>query len=162
MPNLDAIVAGGNCGCGDRRRSPLSFATRFWLPVWPRGDCWERRGRGLDAQGYARIWTARSNRQELAHRVAFELAYGFAPAVESHHLCQHKWCVRPSHLTPVTYIEHRAADRGRQTHCKHGHAFDIANTYWRKPRPNKGWNGRRECRRCHADQEIRRMERLHG
>lgn len=38
-----------------------------------------------------------------------------------------------------------AASRRAATHCKYGHEFTPANTYWRKD------NGRRACRQCVAD-----------
>lgn len=89
-------------------RDLIAPNTRFWLKVWPRGDCWEWRGSRLPI-GYGQV--NRSGVCELAHRVAYVMAFGAIPdGKQLHHLCWHRWCVRPSHLLPVTAVEHRAID----------------------------------------------------
>jgi hypothetical protein len=63
--------------------------------------------------------------------------------------CQHRRCVNPDHLEPVTAGENQrrsphtfASIHGSKTHCLRGHPFDSANTY---VRPD---NGGRQCRQC--------------
>lgn len=45
------------------------------------------------------------------------------------------------------YANRRANQNESKTHCKHGHAFTIKNTYWSI---NENGNPRRHCRRCTA------------
>lgn len=90
-------------------------------------------------------------RRRLAHRLAFALHHGREPGPILDHLCRVTRCVNPLHLEEVTARENLlrgnnlAAQRARQTHCKRGHEFTLANTY-RTKRGN--W---RSCRRCNAD-----------
>jgi len=139
-------------------RESIATGNRFWLKVWPKGDCWEWRG-AISSGGYGQFAYAEGGWTKFAHRIAYYLATNRLPE-QLHHLCQHPWCVRPSHLLPVTSGEHRACDRGRVTHCKHGHLYDEKNTYWQKPLANGKTNGLRGCRRCHAIEERNRQRRL--
>lgn len=70
------------------------------------------------------------------------------PTCTAGNACPHRPCVEPSHLEPVSHREnvlrspHTLTGRqARQTHCKFGHEFTLANT---KRMPNGG----RACRVC--------------
>ena len=41
----------------------------------------------------------------------------------------------------------------RFTHCKWGHPFDAANTYFRPD------NGRQQCRTCHRERQAKYADR---
>ena len=72
------------------------------------------------------------------------------------HLCRVTACIRPDHLDLVTHATNtRRGFWGMRTHCKNGHLFDEANTYWRKARPPRRLQSRM-CRACHRE----RMQRL--
>lgn len=125
----------------DRSAGPDSC----WLWLGPRNSD----GYGMLFHGYARL---------RAHRVAYELTMGPVPdGLVLDHVrargCEHRHCVNPAHLEPVTQRENLLRGRGwpainaQKTHCKHGHEFTPANTYWRE----RG----RDCRSCHRDQESR-------
>ncbi len=134
----------------------IDWRKRFWLRVYPRGDCWEFRGpKHPWGYGHFDCWFLGTKH---AHRTAFWLATDRLPE-QLHHLCGHPWCVRPTHLMPVSNREHRAYEPlARATHCKRGHPFNEANTYWHKPR-NGRTNGLRACRKCHAIAESARQRR---
>jgi len=146
--------------------STLSSEERFWLKVDKNGptpghrpelgSCWVRTAK-LKA-GYSYIADS-SGRQVVAHRFAYELLVGPIPeGLELDHLCRNRACVKvtpddhgPAHLEPVTKRENilrgegMGARHARQTHCKRGHPFDEANTYW--------WNGYRACRTCRRERD---------
>src|SRR5437763_5052268 len=67
--------------------------------------CWHYTGY-IDQDGYGRIhW--RGNNGYLAHRAAYELAYGEIEAGrEIDHTCGVRHCVRYEHLDAVTREEH--------------------------------------------------------
>lgn len=110
--------------------------------------CWLWQGDKLP-RGYGQFRF--DNRHVLAHRFAYEMAKGaIPPGLVIDHLCRVTSCVNPDHLEAVTNAENlrrgvgpslTSARRRAQTHCKRGHLFDEANTYW-KP------NGARRCRAC--------------
>ena len=80
---------------------------RFWLKVWPRGDCWEWKG-AIGPAGYGRFdWFIEPTQ---SHRHAFELAYQITIPrnLEIDHLCSHRWCMRPSHMRLATREENGA------------------------------------------------------
>lgn len=90
------------------------------------------------------------------HRIAYADAYGPIPeGMEVDHLCQQPSCIEPTHLEAVTPSENKARVGKRITQCKRGHNFDEANTYWQA-----GNNGKRRCRKCHADDERARRARV--
>ncbi|MFF9284844.1 HNH endonuclease signature motif containing protein [Streptomyces griseosporeus] len=106
-----------------------------------------------DDNGYARFWHNGRNRR--AYWFAYEQAHGPIPAGHDvDHHCRNRRCVRGSHLRALTHRDNVlassniAAYRAAQTHCKHGHPFDDANTRRRK-------NGTRACRAC--ERERRRL-----
>jgi hypothetical protein len=111
-------------------------------------------------QGYGQ-----TGKDELAHRQAWTDAFGPIPSgMQIHHECGVKLCVNVNHMQLLTTREHARlhglenglplalialnAARRTQTHCKHGHEFTEANTYW----TTRGW---RQCKRCRADRALR-------
>lgn len=133
------------------------FEARFWSRVEKTETCWLWRGT-IMPNGYG-TFTSERGGSALAHRIAYELAKGPVPdGLPLDHLCRVRHCVNPAHLEPVTNQENlRRGDgwtgqRARQTHCKHGHPFDEANT---RIRPN----GTRQCRACAREQARRAYHR---
>lgn len=69
--------------------------------------CWEFRG-SLGEYGYFASNQLGTNRQQLAHRLVYEVLVG--PIPEGHHLhheCENPGCVNPKHLRPLTPGDHR-------------------------------------------------------
>lgn len=136
---------------GSRWPRRLTASQRFWLKVWPRGDCWEWRGYLNHGTGYGRFNPAGAPIN--AHRFAYEAAKGAIPVgMTIDHLCRHRWCVKPSHLEVVTQEENvrRGDNRNREkTHCPRGHAYDRRQAVTK--------NGKRHfqrfCRTCRATWE---------
>jgi hypothetical protein len=121
-------------------------------PRWnvdQRTGCWEWTG-ARDQDGYGRIWVKRV--PVFAHRVAWADVNGPIPQeMTVDHLCFNPSCVNPAHLRLLTRSENARRQRSAEaTHCKNGHAFTDANTYWRKAS-----GGRRDCRMCVAERARR-------
>jgi len=111
--------------------------------------------------GYAK--KTYEGKQQLAHRVAWQQAYGPIPAgLEVLHFCDNPACINLDHLCLGTHAANMAdmARKGRhrlwvelQTHCKHGHPYDEENTMWGT---RNGYRTRR-CRICHlTHKRVRR------
>ena len=136
------------CGCGDtpqkgrrfmvghnRRKSGVAFILEdrgFSSHCW----IWQRSTDGR----YGCIGS------ERAHRIYYERHIGPIPeGLSLDHLCRITRCVNPFHLEPVTHqVNCQRGNQGKyqkdKTHCKNGHEFTEANTYWR--------TGGRACREC--------------
>lgn len=118
---------------------------RFWEKVDKSGDCWvwTASTRPSGTRHYGRIKV--SGRDQLAHRVAYELEVGPIPdGLTIDHLCKNTLCVRPSHLEAVTLAENirrGTSANGTKSHCANGHPFEGENVYTR--------GSTRECRACH-------------
>lgn len=119
-----------------------SIGERFQKFVDRSGDCWVWTGT-VNRTGYA--YFSIGGKPQLAHRVAYTLAYGEPPAGQQvDHLCHnrdktcrggwgclHRRCVNPQHLGLATQSENlqrsgRCADRAKErseaiTHCPYGH-----------------------------------------
>lgn len=116
--------------------------------------------------GYGLVkWNAKS--MSVAHRVVYELLVGPIPeGLDLDHLChnaavdagecldvsecQHRRCVNPSHLEPVTRtVNSRRGDAGgyqsRKTHCPNGHPYSGENLY---VVPTSDGTNNRHCREC--------------
>jgi hypothetical protein len=132
------------------------IAERFWkkVEIGTREECWPWKA-SKKVNGYGRFGL--HGRDNLAHRVAYELAVGPIPqGLTIDHICHnhdhacagglscpHRACVNPAHLEAVTQLQNvRRGRRTGQTHCIHGHPYDKANTIHR---PQGGW---RQCRMC--------------
>ena len=106
------------------------------------------------------LWTGRLNdgygriKGRYVHVVCWEEANGpVPPGKELHHRCKVRNCINLEHLEPLTRAEHRALHGGNgvkqrlaKTHCKYGHEYTPANSYFF---PN-GWRKCRECARLDA------------
>ena len=119
---------------------------RFWQKVEKSADCWNWIG-VKNSGGYGQLQV--KGRMVYAHRYAYELLTGPIPSgLTIDHLCRNRACVYPAHMEPVSRGgnvlrgEAPTAYNARKTHCKHGHPFNAANTYFRLDR--KG----RMCREC--------------
>lgn len=117
----------------------------------PNTGCWLWFGHTY-WDGYGQV--GRRGKKYRAHRLAYEKSIGPLGDLVIHHTCHQTLCVNPEHLQPMTVKDHmllegnyiiatkaRVAKRRAKTHCKHGHLFDVANTYWAP-------TGRRKCRAC--------------
>jgi hypothetical protein len=60
---------------------------------------------GKTSAGYAQMSFGRSTK--LVHRLTYEAANGpVSKGLELHHLCEHRDCIRPDHMVPLTHAEH--------------------------------------------------------
>lgn len=139
---------------------------RFWAHVDKTGPggCWLWTGTLHKASGYPALAVA--GRSVRAYRFAYQMLVGPIPAgltldhtCHSRNLascaggptCLHRRCVNPAHLEAVTGAVN--SQRSVRDHCKHGHPFDEANTYW-APK-----TGKRVCRACWPATTKRYRER---
>lgn len=82
------------------------------------GDCWLFT-RFVGKDGYGRMDV--SGKPQLAHRLAFAIAYGGIPeGAEVDHKCHTRHCVRPEHLQAVSHKENGENRRGPQRNSKSG------------------------------------------
>jgi hypothetical protein len=106
----------------------------------------------LDEGGYGVLW--REGYNWRAHRWVWCLIHGLTE-LPLDHLCRTRDCVNPAHLEAVTTQvnnERIPTWGGNADTCAKGHPFDEANTITRA-------DGKRRCRRCHAEQERERRAR---
>ncbi|MFJ4738737.1 HNH endonuclease signature motif containing protein [Streptomyces sp. NPDC088775] len=119
--------------------------------------------------GYGSFSVAGGRKQ--AHRVAYELFVG--PIPDGAHVdhvchnrdltcgggnsCQHRRCVNPDHLEPVTILENLRRSpltpygKPPKSECIRGHELSEENTYVRS-------NGARLCRQCTLSQQQRKRD----
>lgn len=119
--------------------------------------CWLWTGY-LTSTGYGTFYE--EGRQWSAHRESYELFVGPIPSdLVIDHLCRVRRCINPTHLETVTRRENNirgigwAGTHANKTHCVNGHEFAGKNLYIHP-------DGRRVCRRCVADAQLRRQRRI--
>lgn len=126
--------------------------SRFWSKVRKAAadGCWEWTG-AVTQRGYGRFWPTHRT-MVRAHRYAYQRLVGPIPeGLTIDHLCRNPSCVNPAHLEPVSNrtnilrSDGLSAKGARQTHCKRGHPFDIANTHIYVGVWGHEW---RRCRTC--------------
>lgn len=141
-------------GSLERPRSLLEGdAYRFWKRVALTADptrCWIWQGSKF-RWGYGVFsW---KDKNQVAHRVAWELMHGQEPKLFLLHSCDTPACVNPSHLREGTHNDNMqdAISRGRMpwqknplTHCKRGHAVSGENAQYFTSRGRR----RKKCRIC--------------
>jgi len=159
---------------GIRWQATLAVEVRFWLKVWPRGDCWEWRSLKIPT-GYGQFRLGK--KKHLAHRLAYRMTKGSPPnGLDVEHVCNHPWCVKPSHLVVVTHRDNHLrsvkvnVDRLKAMRdglrranaaiavCPQGHAYTESNTY--------RYRGCRHCVECNRArsreyQRRKRRDELH-
>lgn len=100
---------------------------------------------------------ARRSRRTAGQRVAYMLFVGPIPdGMLIGRKCHNALCCNPDHLEALTRVElgklknpAKMETHVKQTHCKYGHEYTEANTYWAP-------QGGRQCRIC-----LRRRERAY-
>lgn len=149
-------------------KTTTSVEERFWAKVDKRGSadhpfCWVWTAYTLP-NGYG-MFNLGEGQKDYSHRIAYAwLVEPIADGLVTDHLCRNRACCNPAHLEPVTQRENvrrgdsrlhvpawqaaSAATKRALDHCKHGHAFDEANTIRRA-------SGGRDCRACQAAYQRR-------
>ncbi|AWJ93400.1 HNH endonuclease (plasmid) [Azospirillum baldaniorum] len=163
-PSDASDVGGGKLGRGKwlRVRKPLSQRFAEKVSVNPITGCHD--WTGCISSGYGQI-SSEDSKPVLAHRVAYEMAYGPIPeGLHIDHLCRNRRCVNPEHLEAVTVLENTLrgalgivtrAKASLQTHCKRGHPFSPENT-------GIDHRGHRFCRACQSDAIRRHQKQNHA
>lgn len=91
-----------------RRRSPEE---RFWDKVSRSAGCWAWMG-AINSAGYG-TFRVDQTRWALAHRFAYEdLIEDIPEGCDLHHRCGNTFCVRPTHLEPLSRAEHNRITKG--------------------------------------------------
>jgi hypothetical protein len=139
-------------------RAPIDVAVRLMDHVeLSRDGCWNWIGK-LDEDGYGQIHVGprREQVRKRSHRASYELFVGeIDSGIQLHHKCENRRCINPSHLEPLTQLEHAEKSpntlqfiNAEKTHCLRGHPLFGPNLYVR--------NGRRHCRECRTITNARR------
>lgn len=128
---------------------------RFWAKVEKTEDCWNWTAGHREGYGHFRVDQATA---WPAHRLSYTWLIGPIPdGLNLDHLCRNTFCVRPSHLQPVTQLENvwRSPTHDQwqrlKTHCLKGHPYSGDNLYVHK--------GRRHCKTCRREEKRLRRAR---
>lgn len=117
---------------------------------------------GTSRNGYGRF--EMDGHWHTAHRAYYEALIGPVPTgMHIDHLCRNKACVELTHLEVVSPNINSVRGKffARRDFCKHGHAFDEANTRWSIVKPPKGNRYvRRVCRACKRETMARKRASL--
>jgi hypothetical protein len=132
---------------------------RIWMGPVTKGRGW---GYGMASKTYNHLFGTR-----YVHRIVYLHERGPLPeGTEVDHICNVRSCVNVDHLRPLTHRENirRAvksvvAQNMAKTHCKSGHPLFGDNLKMQYNHVGAKTLSRR-CKRCHADVEARRRERL--
>ena len=137
---------------------------RLWkfIEPEPNSGCWLWVG-ASDKNGYGRV--SIKSRAVWAHRATYEhYIKPIPPTMVLDHRCRQPSCVNPSHLRIVTRkqnalenSESLAAKEAQQTHCLHGHPFDVQNTYI----VHRARGIKRVCRTCDLSRSATYYARKH-
>lgn len=129
-------------GFASRISAKIEFTSTCWIWTGSVGKAYTKRSGG----GYGQIRSG--GKTKKIHRVVYELLIGPIPeGLQLDHICGNKKCVNPLHLEPVSGLTNSLRYTSKQTHCKHGHLYDLENTLWR-PNSRSG-NLRRICKACY-------------
>ncbi|QBI98679.1 HNH endonuclease [Mycobacterium phage Bobby] len=97
------------------------FSGKRLIPA--EGGCLLYPGRpGKRGYGVVNTGGAGTNKGYLAHRIAYELAYGpIPPGMTVDHLCHTRRCVNPEHLRIITPAQNQQNRKGANRNSKTGH-----------------------------------------
>lgn len=115
------------------------------------GPCWIWLA-ATNRKGYGIFKVQGGRRTSLAHRIAYEGAFGNIKKPQLDHVCRNPSCVNPRHLEEVTALEH-ASRRITKPNCPNGHPFNEANT--RVENAGGGYTARR-CIACRRSSRARK------
>ena len=139
------------------KQIPLMDRVESHIERIPFSGCWLWTG-ALNQAGYGWVGVGGGSRDiDRAHRVTYKHYKGPIPeGLEIDHLCRVRSCCNPEHLEAVTRrVNCQRGDCGKatgakhsaKTHCKWGHEFTEANTYWH--------GNNRQCRACKKRRDAR-------
>lgn len=121
--------------------------------IWDGTPCWRWLGQHRKRDGRP------VHNQRYVYRIVYQDMIGALPRGRGyalHHRCEHKWCINPKHVSPISQSDHMrehglGGDWGeaKKTHCPQGHPYSEENTYYYKD----GW---RMCRTCLRERRRKR------
>lgn len=135
-----------------------TWPTRFISKIAVDESCWIW-AYVTNQNGYGRYQITRSQPAVMAHRYAYELAYGPIPKGRVlDHLCRNPSCVRPDHLDAVTQGENLR--RGLPSNDSSGTCRRALHP-WTAENILVDGSGHRRCRQCREGSEWAAHKRRH-